>query len=111
MNNVKVISISCSRRDFAIKLFTIVNNRGLDLYESDIFKSFLVGKAEQEGEEVRKGIVEKWNQFEKYVEDGDEYFGSLDDLLVNFTHYTLSSIIFFSIISIISVKPLLCLIF
>ncbi|MHB1811395.1 MAG: DUF262 domain-containing protein [Thermoplasmataceae archaeon] len=91
MNNVKVISISCSRRDFAIKLFTIVNNRGLDLYESDIFKSFLVGKAEQEGEEVRKGIVEKWNQFEKYVEDGDEYFGSLDDLLVNFTHYTLAS--------------------
>lgn len=41
-NNVKIIRIDCQSVSFAIKLFQVLNDRGLDLSNSDLIKSFLI---------------------------------------------------------------------
>lgn len=43
-NKVKIIRIDCQSVSFAIKLFQVLNDRGLDLSNSDLIKSFLIGR-------------------------------------------------------------------
>jgi uncharacterized protein with ParB-like and HNH nuclease domain len=43
-NKVRMITISCSNDSFAIKLFQVLNTRGMDLSPSDLIKSFLLSK-------------------------------------------------------------------
>ena len=43
-NQVKIIRIDCQSVSFAIKLFQVLNDRGLDLSNSDLIKSFLIGR-------------------------------------------------------------------
>jgi len=43
-NKVKIIRIDCQSVNFAIKLFQVLNDRGLDLSNSDLIKSFLIGR-------------------------------------------------------------------
>lgn len=43
-NQIKIIRIDCSNVGFAIKLFQVLNARGLDLTNSDLIKSYLIGK-------------------------------------------------------------------
>ena len=39
MENVEVITIVCSKREYAIRLFQIINTRGLDLTNADLIRS------------------------------------------------------------------------
>ena len=41
-NQVSIIRIDCIDRSFAIKLFQVLNDRGMDLTASDLIKSFLL---------------------------------------------------------------------
>src|SRR5690606_13075740 len=43
-NQIKIIRIDCTNVGFAIKLFQVLNARGLDLTNSDLIKSYLIGK-------------------------------------------------------------------
>ena len=43
-NQIKIIRIDCSNVGFAIKLFQVLNARGLDSTNSDLIKSFLIGR-------------------------------------------------------------------
>jgi hypothetical protein len=43
-NQVKIIRIDCKNREFAIKLFQVLNDRGMDLTAADLIKSFLLEK-------------------------------------------------------------------
>ena len=42
--NTNIIKIVCTNETFAIKLFQVLNDRGLDLSSSDIIKSYIIGK-------------------------------------------------------------------
>lgn len=48
MNRVIVITITCADQSFAIKLFQVLNDRGLDLNSTDIIKSYLFGVCAKE---------------------------------------------------------------
>ncbi|HEY5325544.1 MAG TPA: DUF262 domain-containing protein, partial [Mucilaginibacter sp.] len=62
-NRVKIIRIDCQSVSFAIKLFQVLNDRGLDLSNSDLIKSYLIAKIQKKYEhniELRK---QKEDQF------------------------------------------------
>jgi len=78
LERVRVISITCSNRSFAMKLFQVLNNRGLNLTAADLIKSFLMSKI---GDEDQKTFEQNWI----YVENKAKEFG--EELTSLFTYY------------------------
>lgn len=93
-NNVKIIRIDCQSVSFAIKLFQVLNDRGLDLSNSDLIKSFLIGKIHkiyEEDIEIRKQyedqFMDDWKACETIAIDTEE---SMNNLFVMFEYYLLA---------------------
>lgn len=93
-NNVKIIRIDCQSVSFAIKLFQVLNDRGLDLSNSDLIKSFLIGKIHKlyEGDaELRKQFedqfIDDWKSCESIAIDTEE---GMNDLFVMFEYFLLA---------------------
>lgn len=78
LNRVRVITIECSSQNFAIKLFQILNTRGMDLTASDLIKSDLMSKLKEEDLPV---FEQDWI----YVETKAKEFG--EELTNLFTYY------------------------
>jgi len=85
LDRVRVISIICSNQSFAIKLFQVLNNRGLDLTAADLIKSYLMSKLD-EGDE--KTFEQEWIYIENKSKDLGE---SLTDLFTYYEYYLLAS--------------------
>lgn len=92
-NKVKVIRIDCRNRDFAIKLFQVLNARGMDLTAADLIKSFLLGKLEKQygGEPDllavnRAQFIADWRSMEESIKSCDV---SLNDLFILYEYYLL----------------------
>lgn len=60
-NNTTMIKIMCYDEGFAIKLFTVLNDRGLDLTPADIIKAYLLQNLE---EDKRTSFIEVWKRIE-----------------------------------------------
>jgi len=92
-NQIKIIRIDCTNVGFAIKLFQVLNARGLDLTNSDLIKSYLIGKLHSKYDDEVIDIKEKqflqdWIACEKialHVED------SMNDLFVMYEYYLLAA--------------------
>lgn len=85
LNRVIMITIRCERRSFAVKLFQVLNTRGLDLTNADLIKSHLYGNLEDR--KKRKQFMATWNDIEKTAEDVEE---SLESLFTYFEYYLLA---------------------
>ena len=85
-NNVKVIKITCKNRDFAIKLFQILNDRGKDLTSSDLIKTYLMSP-KRLLKENRPSFKQDWNRVMEMATDVDM---SIDDLFVLYEYYLLA---------------------
>lgn len=93
-NSVKIIRIDCHSVAFAIKLFQVLNDRGLDLSNSDLIKSFLIGQIQKKYEndlELKKQkedqFMDDWKVCENYSNDTET---SLNDLFVMYEYYILA---------------------
>jgi uncharacterized protein with ParB-like and HNH nuclease domain len=83
-NQVKIIKISCSNRAFAIKLFQVLNDRGLDLSAADLIKSILLSSL---NDDIKHGaFVADWQASEQLAENLDV---SLTDLFTFYEYYLL----------------------
>jgi uncharacterized protein with ParB-like and HNH nuclease domain len=92
-NQIKIIRIDCSNVGFAIKLFQVLNARGLDLTNSDLIKSFLIGKLHQKYDsEVVKmkenQFLQDWIACENIALDIEE---SMNELFVMYEYYLLAA--------------------
>lgn len=94
-NNVYIIRIDCSDVSFAIKLFQVLNARGLDLTNADLIKSFLLGNLlSRYGEDPTTAqhkenqFLQDWIHIEKIASSVDQ---STNDLLVMYEYYLLES--------------------
>lgn len=83
-NKVKIIRIDCQSVSFAIKLFQVLNDRGLDLSNSDLIKSFLIGKIHKlyDGDnEVKKQkedqFMDDWKSCENIAIETEENMNNL----------------------------------
>ncbi len=87
LKSVGVISIVCSDKKGAVRLFRTLNDRGLDLSTSDLIKSYLYDKAKDNYEQ--KMVVEDWKKIESLVNDTDDK--DPDEMLTCFSYYLLGS--------------------
>jgi len=92
-NKVKVIRIDCRNRDFAIKLFQVLNARGMDLTAADLIKSYLLGKLEKQyGDDPdvlaanRDQFIADWRAMEESIKSCDV---NLNDLFILYEYYLL----------------------
>ena len=76
-----LIPVVCYDESFAIKLFTVLNDRGLDLASSDIIKAYLLQKL---SEDKRSSFVEVWKRVETICKQAGE---SLQMVLSLYLYY------------------------
>ncbi|MDO4878235.1 MAG: DUF262 domain-containing protein [Neisseria sp.] len=76
-----LICIICADEGFAIKLFTVLNDRGLDLTSADIVKAYLMQKLDGDR---RAALVEVWKRVETRCEQMGE---SVQQLLSLYLYY------------------------
>jgi uncharacterized protein with ParB-like and HNH nuclease domain len=93
-NKVKIIRIDCQSVSFAIKLFQVLNDRGLDLSNSDLIKSFLIGKIHKKFEsdaelkrQYEDQFMDDWKSCEQIAIDTEE---SMNDLFVMYEYSLLA---------------------
>lgn len=94
-NSVRMIRIDCSSKEFAIKLFQVLNDRGLDLTNADLIKSFLIQKIEDTYKNDQALLSMKENQFmqewiasENIIKKFDD---SLNDVFILYEYHLLGS--------------------
>lgn len=68
-SNVKFITIICPSIDKALRIFSILNARGLPLNATDIFKGELLKELAKE--EDQKKLVSRWNALNQKCSDND----------------------------------------
>ncbi|MFP6049147.1 DUF262 domain-containing protein [Helicobacter pylori] len=68
-SNVKFITIICPSIDKALRIFSILNARGLPLNATDIFKGELLKELAKE--EDQKKLVSRWNALRQKCSDND----------------------------------------
>lgn len=76
-NKTTMIKVVCYDEGFAIKLFTVLNDRGLDLSPADIIKAYMLQKLE---ESKRTAFIEVWKQIESLIDYSDENLQGLFNL-------------------------------
>lgn len=84
-NKVRMITISCSNDSFAIKLFQVLNTRGMDLSPADLIKSFLLSKL---GPENHDQFMATWREIETLTNTSNE---TITDLFGYYEYYLLAS--------------------
>lgn len=85
-NKVKIIKIYCKNRSFAIKLFQILNDRGLDLTHSDLIKSSLMSNLDKD---KQKQFIADWNSTVQIIKDINDM--NMDDLFILYEYYQLAA--------------------
>ncbi len=86
--STNIIKIECTNQSFAIKLFQVLNDRGLDLSPSDIVKSYIIGKYEEDDEDGKQIFNNNW----KNIEDLSKQYGfKIDDFIVFYEYYKLKA--------------------
>ncbi|WRG06870.1 DUF262 domain-containing protein [Helicobacter pylori] len=68
-SNVKLITIICPSIDKALRIFNVLNARGLPLNATDIFKGELLKELAKE--EDQKKLVSRWNALSQKCSDND----------------------------------------
>lgn len=81
LENVQIITITCYKQSFAIKLFQVLNARGLDLSASDLIKTFLMNSLPPK--EQSKFITD-WRSLETLAKETDENLDNLFSLYLYF---------------------------
>lgn len=92
-NKVQVIRINCKDITFAVKLFQVINTRGLDLAPSDLIKSFLLQEItayfpKDELEHPIRQFIFDWAAVENMAKDCET---DMDDLLNIYLYYILAN--------------------
>ena len=81
-----MIKINCSNKFLAIKLFRALNDRGMDLTQSDLIKSFLLEKLEAS---KHRQFDTDWDKIENKMKDNTE--ATMENLLSYYEYYLLAS--------------------
>ena len=69
LTKITIIVITCNDTGSAIKLFNVLNDRGMDLSSADIIKSYLLQN--EPNEQNQNAIIEVWKKIENELEKYD----------------------------------------
>jgi len=87
LKNVEMITITCREPNYAIKLFQILNTRGLDLTPADLVKSYLYSNIPSDEEKERRIFISTWQKIETLSKQMEE---DITDLLTYYEYYLLA---------------------
>lgn len=94
-DHVHLIRIDCQDREFAIRLFQVLNDRGLDLTAADLIKSLLIERLHTKYAEAPAVLEEKENQFiadwRSMEQTANGVQLALDDLFTLYEYYRLAA--------------------
>ena len=76
-----ILPIECVKQDTALTIFSTLNDRGMPLSDSDIFKAQIYRNAE--AEDKRKDFTEKWKELTQICKQAQI---SIDDVFRYYTH-------------------------
>jgi len=85
LKKVEMITITCTKQNYAIKLFQILNTRGLDLSPADLVKSYLYSRLDEE--KKRQQFISTWREIETLSKQMEE---NITDLLTYYEYYLLA---------------------
>lgn len=92
-NQVMIIRIDCKNREFAIKLFQVLNDRGMDLTAADLIKSFLLEKLytrykdDSDTSKLKEEqFISDWREMEQTIKNCDI---NLNDLFIIYEYHLL----------------------
>ena len=92
-NQIIIIRIDCKSREFAIKLFQVLNDRGMDLTAADLIKSYLLEKlykkytSDPETSKIKEEqFISDWRAMEQTVKSCDI---NMNDLFIIYEYYIL----------------------
>lgn len=86
-----IIKTVCTNQSFAIKLFLVLNDRGLELSISDIVKSYLLDKYDSNDKYSNDDKIAFSNNWTAMEEIASEYNFTMDDFLVYYEYFKLKS--------------------
>lgn len=83
-NNVVFIYVATEDREDAFRLFTILNNRGIPLTNSDILKSINIGEIEKlDDKNIAEEYAKKWEDIQNELgNDFDRFLGFIRTILL-----------------------------
>lgn len=94
-NQVQLIRIDCTNREFAIKLFQVLNDRGMDLTAADLLKSFLLQKLydkysdDPEHSKIQEEqFISDWREMEQTIKTSDI---NLNELFIIYEYHLLGA--------------------
>lgn len=82
LNNVILLPIATESQDTALRIFTTLNDRGLQLSDADIFKSQFYKFFSDRGE--KKGFIERWKALEKIAKN---IVVPMDEIFARYMYY------------------------
>ncbi|MBZ7938823.1 DUF262 domain-containing protein [Campylobacter sp. W0014] len=96
-NKVLLIKIVCSNLNTAVKLFQTINDRGLDLTQLDLIKSFLINKIYEENKDdlqyaknEENAFIIKWQKNETQLSNTEGY-SDMEYMFTLFAYFLLNS--------------------
>ncbi len=90
LNNVILLPIVTGSQETALDLFSTINDRGMPLYDSDIFKTKIFNFYKKNGK--FEGVSDRWKRMEENCEvfpHGDST-SDVDELFKIYMHYSLA---------------------
>lgn len=90
LNNVILLPIETNSQETALDLFSTINDRGMPLYDSDIFKTKIFNHYKKIGK--FEGVADRWKRMERNcgVFDHGDRTSAVDVLFNTYMHYSLA---------------------
>ena len=83
LHNCIVLPIECDKQENALRIFNTLNNRGISLGVSDIFKGLIY--ASKKDEEQRENFAQDWKELETNI--SNSYYLKNENMSFLFTQY------------------------
>lgn len=92
LNNCIVMPIEANSSNTAFKIFTTLNDRGLPLSDSDIFKSQFYKFFQSQGDKEKSNFVQRWKELETLCNDifHPRTGTPIDDLFMKYMYFLLA---------------------
>lgn len=90
MDNAILLPIEASTQDTALRIFTTLNDRGMPLSDSDIFKAQFYKFYRDQGKQEKENFSKRWKELDETCQTIFYSQNGLDDLFTCYMYYILA---------------------
>lgn len=90
LDNAILLPIEASTQDVALRIFTTLNDRGMPLSDSDIFKAQFYKFYRDKGKQAKENFSKRWKELEETCKNIFYSQNGLDDLFTCYMYFILA---------------------